>query len=295
MSSAGRHPSRIATIARLLAVSVAWAVTFRLLSAYGVDLLPLSVAHELTLEDYLALVQLVTLAVGLALSFVVLAEPRRDLALVRPRTTPVVYAMVLTPAIFVVATGTAFAIAKPTLLAELMHGGVAAVQKNTGEFGRELTQSPAWLSFVWGALISPVSEELFFRGAFFTLSLEAVTSLRVPEKLRGTVTTILVATVFGFLHHDMPGGLGIVRFASALGLGLACGFARQLSGSVLPPMLIHVAFNALSLATARRLVVSDTFPMKSGVPTLMALIAAITTWGVALHFLLVRRGSRQSL
>ena len=89
----------------------------------------------------------------------------------------------------------------------------------------------------------------------------------------------------------MPGGLGIVRFVSALGLGLACGLARQRSGSVVPPILVHVGFNALSLATARRLVVSETFPMKSGVPTLVAAIGAVALWAVVLRYLLSRRGA----
>ncbi|HEX3594181.1 MAG TPA: CPBP family glutamic-type intramembrane protease, partial [Polyangiaceae bacterium] len=209
MSNAGRHRF---TLARLFAVVLTWAAAFRLLSAYGVDLLPLSFAHELTLEAYLALVQLVTLALGVGLSFAVLSDPRRELALVRARPAPAAYALALTPALFVLATGSAFLIAKPTLLAELMHGGVAEVQKNTGEFGRELTQSPAWLSFLWGAVLSPVSEELFFRGAFFTLVLELVGLLRPPAWVRGTVATLAVAVVFGFLHRDMPGGLGIVRF-----------------------------------------------------------------------------------
>ncbi|HEX3596857.1 MAG TPA: CPBP family glutamic-type intramembrane protease, partial [Polyangiaceae bacterium] len=87
---------------------------------------------------------------------------------------------------------------------------------------------------------------------------------------------------------------GIVRFVSALFLGVACGLARQATASVAPPMLVHVAFNALSLATARRLVVTDAFPMKDGAPTLVALAGAIAAWAAALHFLLVRRGKRPS-
>lgn len=296
-------------------MALVWALSFELLSRYGVVLLPRSFARELTLEAYLAIVQVVTLAIGFTLSFALLHDPRRDLALRPPELGAVAYALLLTPAAFVLATGAAFQIAKPTLIAELLRGGMQEVQKNTGEFGRELTASPAFLAFVWGAIVSPIAEEAFFRGAFFTLVRDAIASLgaRDGERERlarellaegpvvrasravvawlgdGGAATLVVAVVFGWLHHDMPGGLGIVRFVSALGLGVACGLSRQWSASVVPPMLVHVGFNALSLATARRLVVTDSFPVKSGVPTLVAAIALAFTWIAALSYLFAKR------
>jgi membrane protease YdiL (CAAX protease family) len=302
--------------ARLLVVVVVWAASFRLLSLYGVDLMPRAFARQLTLEMYLALVQVLTLAIGLVAALLLVQAPREQLALATSKPSAVVVGALLTPAIFVVATGAAFQIARPTLLEELARGGVALVQKSTGEFGRELTQAPLALSLLWGAVVSPIAEELFFRGALFTLVLsvteprpknEAPDALS-PELLqdgaaarafgasvewlrRGGAATIVVALVFGFLHRDMPGGLGIVRFVSALGLGLACGLARQLTGSVVPPITIHMGFNALSLCTARRLVVSETFPMKSGVPTLVAAVGAALFWAIALRYLLSRRAA----
>jgi membrane protease YdiL (CAAX protease family) len=308
-----RTPTR--EFARLSFVVVAWAASFRLLSLYGVDLMPRAFARQLTLEMYLALVQVVTLAIGLVASALLVNAPRESLALRAAKPGSVLISALLTPAIFVVATGAAFHIARPTLLEELAKGGVALVQKSTGEFGRQLTQAPLALSFVWGALLSPIAEELFFRGALFTLVLSATELPRkaAPGALsaeliddgpvahafrasvgwlrRGGAATIVVAVIFGFLHRDMPGGLGIVRFVSALGLGLACGLARQLTSSVVPAVLVHVGFNALSLATARRLVVSETFPMKSGVPTLVAAVGAAALWAVALRYLLSRRAA----
>ena len=304
-------------LARLIAVVALWAGAFHGLSRFGVDLLPRAFARELTLEAYLALVHMATLALGLTASFVLLGEPRRVLALAAPRPAALGYVLALVPAVFVVATGAAFQIAKPTLLAELAHGGLAEVQKNTGEFGRELTGAPSWLAFAWGALVSPVSEEFFFRGAVFAVVLDATSFLRATKGesalsaelldegaltratratvawlKRGGAATLLVALVFGLLHHDMPGGLGIVRFVSALGLGIACGLARQASASIAAPILVHVAFNALSLATARRLLVSEMFPMKAGVPTLVAVVAVAATWAVAVVYLLSSRGKR---
>jgi membrane protease YdiL (CAAX protease family) len=302
----------------LAAVVLVWALSFELLSRYGVFLLPRPVARELTLEAYLAVVQVVTLCIGVALSFVLLHDPRRDLALRGPGLGAAAYALALTPAAFVIATGAAFQIAKPTLLAELLRGGMQEVQKNTGEFGRELTASPAWLAFVWGAIVSPIAEEAFFRGAFFTLVQDAIArsgtgdgdrEVLAPELFeeglamragrsalswlrRGGATTLVVAIVFGWLHHDMPGGLGIVRFVSALGLGVVCGLSRQWSASLVPPMLVHAGFNALSVATARRLVVTESFPVKAGVPMLVAAMAAALAWGAALAFLFARRRAR---
>jgi len=313
MSNEGRQHGR-----RLFVVVATWAASFELLSRYGVDLLPRALAQKLTLEAYLTVVQAVALGVGLGLSFALLAQPRRDLALTRPSPGAAAYAVALTPAAFVLSTGAAFQIAKPTLVAELLRGGMQEVQKSSGEFGRELTTSPSWLAFAWGAIVSPIAEEAFFRGALFTLVADATAFSRrrrdgasglAPELLDDTVlaragrrglswlgqggaATVLVALVFGWLHHDMPGGLGIVRFVSALGLGVACGLSRQATASVVAPMLVHVGFNALSLATARRLVVSDTFPMKSGVPSLVGIVAVALAWGVAVHYLFSQRRRR---
>jgi membrane protease YdiL (CAAX protease family) len=258
----------------------------------------------------------VTLGIGLLASSLLLEAPREKLALTKAKPARVLAIVLLTPAIFVVATGSAFQIARPTLLEELARGGVALVQKSTGEFGRELTQAPFALSFLWGAVLSPVAEELFFRGVLFTLLLSLTERRRqqtAPDTLsaelfedaavaravraaalwlrQGGAATLVIAVIFGFLHRDMPGGLGIVRFVSALGLGLACGLARQLTSSVVPAILVHVGFNALSLLTARRLVVSATFPMKAGVPTLVAAVGAALLWAVAIRYLLSRRGA----
>jgi hypothetical protein len=83
----------------------------------------------------------------------------------------------------------------------------------------------------------------------------------------------------------MPGGLGIVRFVAALGLGFACGVARQLSGTVVAACVLHLVFNALSIATVRRWVVTSALPMKWGAPTAISAVAVV---GVALVATLLR-------
>jgi hypothetical protein len=88
----------------------------------------------------------------------------------------------------------------------------------------------------------------------------------------------------------MPGGMGIVRVISAGGLGLACGVVRQATGSTLAAIALHCVFNVLSLATARRWVVSSTFPTRLMVPSLLSLLAVL---GLALlaAFVVVSRRS----
>jgi membrane protease YdiL (CAAX protease family) len=289
---------------RLFALVLLWAAIFHGLGAYGAGLLPRVIARELTLEAYLALVHLVTIVAALGAAQVFLRSPRETLALTPPSGRAIGVVLGLIPAAFVVGTSFAFLIARPTLIEELLRGGQELVQQSTGRFGRELTESPAALALLWGAVLTPISEELFFRGAVWSLARNVVAPIggsvasRVPGASlpveffhesgvlrttravfswlrQGGAATLFVAALFGVVHRDMPGGLGIVRFVSALGLGLACGFARQYAGSVVAAILVHVTWNALSIAAVRRWVVSETFPMKYGAPTLVAVGAVL--------------------
>lgn len=260
---------------RLLAVVIVWAGVFQVLSVYGFDILPRALLGELTLEAYLSLIQLVTLGAGLGAAFALLFRPEESLPLRGAKSRGLAVVALVSPIVFSASTTVAFLVARPTLIAEILAGGQEAAQENTGRFGRELVQSPALLAFVWGAVISPVGEELFFRGALWSLVEGASSRVLRVRWLRESLTTVLIGIGFGLLHRDMPGGLGIVRFVSALGLGLACGFARQATGTVAAPMALHAAYNALSLAAVRRWVVTETFPMKYGAPTLVTAAGAI--------------------
>jgi hypothetical protein len=77
------------------------------------------------------------------------------------------------------------------------------------------------------------------------------------------------------MHADLRGGQGIIRIVAASCLALACGSARQLSGGLAAPIALHVIFNSLTLASARRWVVFEAFPKFFMVPTLVSLIAAV--------------------
>lgn len=306
--------ARDASGTRRLAIAVAvWAAAYHLLSTYGVVVFPRALLRELTLEAYMALVQLLTLGVGLGAVFAFVPRPERVLPLRTAGARTLLVTAALAPFVFSVCTTVAFLVAKPTLIAEILEGGRELAQRNTGRFGRELVDSPAILALAWGAVISPVGEESFFRGALWSLVQGVVTrfvsradvesSNELPSDLlepslverglarsgrwfaRGGLTTILVGLMFGVLHRDMPGGLGIVRFVSALGLGFACGLARQYSGSITAAVVLHALYNSLSLASVRRWIVTDTFPVKNGAPTLATLVGML---GVVVAILLLK-------
>src|SRR5260221_14241105 len=109
---------------RLLLVVALWGGVFWLLASSGAALLPRSIARQVTLEAYLAVVQLVTLGIGAGLASALLHRPREDLALTLPSARSIERAIALSPAVFVVATGLAFQIARPILLDELRRSGL---------------------------------------------------------------------------------------------------------------------------------------------------------------------------
>jgi membrane protease YdiL (CAAX protease family) len=316
VSERADSPAAWGEILRLAFVALSWLLTFQLLAEHGVRLLPLAIARRLTLESYLVLVHLVTVALGLCLSVLLLRQPRRELGLGAGKPAALGWVLLLAPAIYVAASYFGIAIALPTLLEELARGGRELAQKSSGEFGRAITRSPLAVALIWAVIVSPVSEELLFRGAAWSAvqrlverlspAARPLDSLELPLSdglvvralrsawawlLAGGVATLASTALFAGLHADMPGGLGIVRVASAAMLGLACGIARHHAGTILSPIALHAAYNALSLATARRWVVSEAFPMKLGVPTLLSLIASAAL-AIAIVLWLVRRFKR---
>lgn len=283
-------------VLRLGFVFASWLAAFQLLAHHGAELLPLSIARHLTLESYLAIVHLLTLGFGLAVALLLLRAPRRELALTTPSATAVGLTLLLAPALFVASTYTAFMIARPTLLEELMRGGRELVQKSSGDFGRAITESSVLLALLWAVIVTPVSEELLFRGAgwsFVQRTVERLTPARpndAPSSLAlpmaestglrllggarhwfvsGGIATLVTTLVFAALHADMQGGLGIVRVASAAGLGLGCALARQHTASIAAPIALHVVYNALSLGTTRRWLISESFPVYRTVPSVL--------------------------
>ena len=284
---------------RLALLTCGWLLLLMGLAKYGARLLPLSLARVLSLEQYLTLVQLVTLGIGLAASSVVLARPRAELGLTQVSVRAVILTALLAPAIYVLASYLAVAIALPTLLEELRRGGVQLARSQTGDFGRAMTSAPVWSSIVWAVVVSPVGEELLFRGVMWSLLQRVVERAVKPENpeplsqrfLRESWTmslgrrcarwwragggaTVLSSLVFALMHADLRGGQGIIRVVAASCLALACGSARQVTLGLAAPITLHMIFNFLTLASARRWVVSEALGKFFMVPTAVSLLAA---------------------
>jgi membrane protease YdiL (CAAX protease family) len=136
----------------------------------------------------------------------------------------------LRPAAIAAAVGLVVILASEAVLDPIFNGGA--------QQGIEPTHSPA-TNHEWAAvgvaavmlvLVAPVAEELIFRGLGFA----AFGQVAVP------VTSLLFA-----LAHGLPALLVEVAVA-----GLVLAEIRRRTGSVLPGMGVHMAFNGLALAIA---------------------------------------------
>jgi membrane protease YdiL (CAAX protease family) len=94
---------------------------------------------------------------------------------------------------------------------------------------------PIWVGFVAIAVVTPISEELLFRG-LIQPKLEQLVSSR--EAL------IVQAAIFSALH------LSALILVTHFVMGLAFGWTRRRTGSVFPGMLLHSAWNAWVLWSA---------------------------------------------
>ena len=281
----------------LLAVVALWLGAARAMAIYGAPLLPRALAAQLTLQSFFSLVLIVSTALGLALSFWLLGSPRDDLGLRRPTGAAVGMATFWAPIVLVLSGYLAFKLALPTLLEELARGGRRAVERNTGEFGRAVVQTHVLTTVVWATVLTPIAEELMFRGGLWSLVRRltlrsAGTAQSLPPELlkegallrglraarrylcEGGFATLVTAAIFAWMHADQPGGAGIIRVVQTACLGLALGSARHGSGSILPPMALHAGFNLLTIAKSRKWIVSAGWPHPFPIPSLYWQIAA---------------------
>jgi len=95
----------------------------------------------------------------------------------------------------------------------------------------------AWMAGI--LIVAPAGEEMVFRGA-----IHSYLSARI-----GSRTAIFVAALLFVLIHVpqldgyWPAMLGI------FGLGVVAGVARELTGSLLGAVLVHVAYNSVTMAS----------------------------------------------
>jgi len=81
-------------------------------------------------------------------------------------------------------------------------------------------------------VLGPLIEEIFFRGALY----------RPLRKTTSAPVTIAVTSIMFAISHFAP-----QTYVPIAVVGVALGIARHASGSLLPPFLLHAAFNGLSL------------------------------------------------
>jgi len=116
-------------------------------------------------------------------------------------------------------------------------------------------------------------------------------AIRAAVAARGIAAAVVAGLAFGAMHADMQGSVGIVRVVSTTCLGLACGAARLVAGTVFAPMVVHFVYNAVSLALGRGLFRGDSEPLVSVVPNrLLAFAAALALGGLAV--IVARRARR---
>jgi membrane protease YdiL (CAAX protease family) len=133
--------------------------------------------------------------------------------------------------------GLAFAL----LVGVLIVGGILDQYLEAGEeqgyTPPEWEPSKAWQyagNFVVIAAIAPVVEELFFRGLGYSLL----------EQFGRWPAIVIVGVAFAAVHGLVAGFLVLFLFGAALT------WLRARTGSVLPGMLVHAAFNAIALVAS---------------------------------------------
>ncbi len=106
---------------------------------------------------------------------------------------------------------------------------------------REFASSPRCLVLLFTALLAPLSEELFYRGA----------AQRVLGRAGPAVAVLLQALVFTSLHAIQLKGalLGLCPIAA---VALVNGWLRHRSGGVAAPWLVHTLYNGALIITALR-------------------------------------------
>jgi membrane protease YdiL (CAAX protease family) len=275
-------PDRL-RVPKMLAIAVAWLALGHYASLYLWHLLPQPLLDSLTLPVYSMICQVLTAAAGLGVSWAVLGRPRDVLGASAPSPWGGAMTLLAAPLVFVLASWVALKIAEPYLLEELATQGAGASRRNAGAFGKAVTQAPLVVTLIWGALLAAVTEELMFRGALFGAVDAAAKKL---GRASGPIAVVVAALAFGAMHADMKGSVGIVRVVSTTCLGLACGTARWLTGTVIASMLLHFTYNTISLGIGRGWFRGTSEPIVSVVPnTLLAIAiagvmvaAAIAVW-----------------
>lgn len=294
-------------VVRRAIVIALWLGLFLGVVRLGTALVPDETKRKISYQSFMLACQILTLVVGLGAALLLLRERRAGLGFERlPRWTAGLSTVAAVPLVFVASSYVALQIALPTLLEELKTRGPGASQQNAGEFGRTLTQAPLVTTLVWGAVLGALGEELFFRGLLWSTITDLSRRLlpaSAPSAdadaiappptfgqralsilLTGGIATLASAALFGWMHKDLPGGVGIVRVVSTTCLGLASGIVRHASGGVIACIALHALYNTVVIGAGRKWFSSAERPVLEGIPNplLLAAVLGLAAIGVTL-------------
>lgn len=235
------------------------------------------------------------------------------------------WALLLAPLTYLCAHALGMYFAYDTLIYELATRGARAVQQQTGELGRSAAQDTLWTIVPFTLVLAPLGEELLFRGGVYGavqvafdrfrqapmeeekardespdslqiagLRRKKKTGASLSERLSGWIVrgggaALVSGAVFGALHADTSGGLGIVRVVSATTLGMACGLARMTSGGLATSIALHVGYNFIALGTMRGWLVTMDYPTKYGIPTILGPMSIVLLVVVLVHAFVLGR------
>ncbi len=284
-------------VRRAIAI-VVWMALFLGLVPLGNRVVSDETKAHVSLQTFLLACQVTTLVVGFGFALLVLRRRREGLGFARwPAGAAAITTALSVPLVFVASSYVALQIALPTLLEELKTRGANASQQNAGQFGRLITQTPVLMTLLWGAVLGALGEELFFRGLLWSTLTDLTKRLLPAERrdgasarasfvrralaiaLEGGLATLACAALFGWMHKDLPGGVGIVRVVSTTCLGLASGIVRQTTRGVVMCIALHALYNTLVIGAGRKWFASREEPVLEGIPNSMLVLAVV---GVAL-------------
>lgn len=127
-------------------------------------------------------------------------------------------------------------------------------------------------------VLGPLVEEIFFRGALF----------RPLRKQNSAFTVIAVTAACFAVAHAMP-----QTYAPIALVGISIGLSRLFSGSFIPPVLIHCAFNALSLYALATSPVAES-AADEALPLWLTLSGTALTAAILAAFVFIGRRSKAS-
>jgi membrane protease YdiL (CAAX protease family) len=97
------------------------------------------------------------------------------------------------------------------------------------------TQSGVWLMALYGTLIAPFTEELFFRGLMYPA---------LVRKIGMPFAVALTSVAFALIHASQL-GWSVAAVGIMITVGLALTLVRALAGSLAASTIVHLGYNGL--------------------------------------------------